>query len=149
MTTSNSDPHLSQEINLRTGDTEFAERVRLNQQKLTAALKPHYDFIVCGSGSSGSVVARRLAENLDVSVLLIEAGGSDDVPNVTQADQWFLNLGSECDFYGVENLRIADGSIMPRVTTVNTMPPYVVIGERDVDILRTEHRLSVDAEVNI
>jgi choline dehydrogenase len=31
----------------------FAERVRANQQKLAAELKPHYDFIVCGSGSSG------------------------------------------------------------------------------------------------
>src|SRR5260370_1138141 len=95
MTTSSSDPHLSHEINLRTGDTEFAERVRLNQQKLTAAVKPHYDFIVCGSGSSGSVVARRLAENQDVSVLLIEAGGNDDVPNVIEAVQWPLNRVSE------------------------------------------------------
>jgi choline dehydrogenase len=50
--------------------------------------------------------------------------------------------------YGVESLRIADGSIMLRVTTVNTLAPYVVTGERDADILRTEHRLSVDAEVN-
>src|ERR1700716_2455216 len=76
----------------------FAERVRANQQKLTAELKPHYDFIVCGSGSSGSVVARRLAENPDVSVLLLEAGGTDDVPNVMEAIQWSTNLGSERDW---------------------------------------------------
>jgi len=43
--------------------------------------------------------------------------------------------------HGVEKLRIADGSIMPRVTTGNTMAPCVVIGERAADILRTEHKL--------
>jgi choline dehydrogenase len=79
-------------------DTAFTECVRTNQRKLAAELKSHYDFIVCGSGSSGSVVARRLAENPQVSVLLLEAGGSDDVPSVIEAHQWPLNLGSERDW---------------------------------------------------
>ena len=43
--------------------------------------------------------------------------------------------------YGIENLRIADGSIMPRVTTGNTMAPCVIIGERAAHILRIEHKL--------
>ncbi|WP_425074304.1 GMC family oxidoreductase [Sagittula sp. S175] len=37
--------------------------------------------------------------------------------------------------YGVEGLTIVDASIMPRVTTGNTMAPCVVIGERAADIL--------------
>ena len=43
--------------------------------------------------------------------------------------------------YGIENLRIADGSIMPRVTTGNTMAPCIVIGERAAQALRSDHRL--------
>ncbi len=76
----------------------FATRVRVNQENLTSNLRSQYDFIVCGSGSSGSVLARRLAENPDVSVLLVEAGGSDDVSSVSEANQWPLNLGSERDW---------------------------------------------------
>jgi choline dehydrogenase-like flavoprotein len=71
-----------------THTTGFAERVRANQQKLTAELKSHRYFIVCGSGSCGSVVARRLAEKADVSMLLLEAGGSDDEPAVMNANNW-------------------------------------------------------------
>jgi choline dehydrogenase len=77
---------------------DLTSRVRANQEKLRAELKSRYDFIICGSGSSGSVVARRLAENPDVSVLLLEAGGSDDTPSVTEAAQWRTNLGSERDW---------------------------------------------------
>jgi choline dehydrogenase len=61
-------------------------------------LGSRYDIIVCGSGSSGSVVASRLAENPKLSVLLLEAGGHDDVPTVMNADQWPLNLGGERDW---------------------------------------------------
>jgi choline dehydrogenase len=43
--------------------------------------------------------------------------------------------------YGVDNVRIADGSIMPRVTTGNTMAPCVIIGERAAEIIRNQHQI--------
>jgi choline dehydrogenase len=40
----------------------------------------------------------------------------------------------------IDNLRIADGSILPRVTTGNAMAPCVIIGERASEMLKIAHR---------
>jgi choline dehydrogenase len=41
--------------------------------------------------------------------------------------------------YGIDGLRIADASVLPRVSTGNTMAPCVIVGERAASILQNEH----------
>jgi choline dehydrogenase len=54
---------------------------------------------------------------------------------------WMSVVDGQLKVYGIENLRIADGSIMPRVATGNTMATCIVIGERAAAALQNEHRL--------
>ena len=79
-------------------DPDFAHRARENQARLTAGLRSSYDFIVCGAGASGSVTARRLAENGQAQILLLEAGGSDEADSVLNPALWPTNLGSPRDW---------------------------------------------------
>ena len=41
-----------------------------------------HDYVVVGAGSAGCVIAARLAEDADVRVLLIDAGGPDTAPEI-------------------------------------------------------------------
>jgi choline dehydrogenase-like flavoprotein len=43
--------------------------------------------------------------------------------------------------YGIDGLRVADASIMPRITAANTMAPCVVIGERAAQFIQAAHRI--------
>jgi choline dehydrogenase len=58
-----------------------------------------FDYIIVGAGSAGCVVARRLVEGTEATVLVLEAGGSDDgVASLAHPEQWPSNIGSRYDW---------------------------------------------------
>ncbi|RFU49575.1 GMC family oxidoreductase [Paraburkholderia sp. DHOC27] len=91
----------------------FAAQVRHNQQEQAARITVPFDFIVCGAGTSGCVVAARLAADPTVRVLLIEAGGHDESELVQNPNCWPMTLGGAMDwgFVAQANPRLNDRAI--------------------------------------
>jgi choline dehydrogenase len=60
----------------------------------------HYDFIIVGGGTAGNVVAGRLAENPNVSILIVEAGvgNSHEIAEITTPSHAMNLRGSEYDW---------------------------------------------------
>lgn len=64
-----------------------------------AAQTGSFDYVICGAGSAGCVLAARLTEDPDVSVLLIEAGGPEEGVETIETPLLLLeNWNTEYDY---------------------------------------------------
>lgn len=57
-----------------------------------------YDYVVIGAGSAGCVVANRLTEDGETTVLLLEAGNPATKPEIQVPLSWTSLLGTEVDW---------------------------------------------------
>jgi choline dehydrogenase len=92
---------------------EFHERIIRNQRTLVSSLRETFDFVICGAGTSGSVIAARLAANPNLRILVLEAGGSDDTDLVMNPNRWPMTLGTDLDwgFVAEKNPRLNERAV--------------------------------------
>ena len=58
-------------------------------------------------------------------------------------------VDSECRVHGIEGLRVADASVMPRIPSGNTNAPTIMIGEKAADLVRGRHEPPAAADFHV
>ena len=66
-------------------------------------LEHDYDFIICGGGTAGLVVAARLTENEDISVGVLEAGESKLGDPLVDSPVMFMQIFNNHYYYWLIN----------------------------------------------
>ena len=88
-----------------------------------------YDYIVVGAGAAGCIIASKLARS-GAEVLLLEAGGTDALPQVTNPSVWFTNVGGPLDWnfkaapspdVDGRSIPVAMGRVLGGGTSINAM----------------------------
>src|ERR1700729_3427483 len=82
-------------------------------EAMLSAGRDEADIVVVGGGTAGAIVAARLAEEAETSVILIEAGPSDEGnPIVRELRRSAELLGTELDYdYSIEPQRLGNSRI--------------------------------------